>query len=200
MLKLYHAPRTRSSRMLWLLEEFGQPYEIEYVGIRGVDGRTEADPLNPHPDGKVPALEHDGRLITESIAICLYLSDEFPEAGLGPVVGDPDRGDYVTWLAYYAGVIEPNVLAKATGWTDYSPTMAAWGSYDDMIRRLDNTLGDSPFVLGDRFSTVDVLLGSALQFARGLFPDNPAYDAYAERMAARPAMQRAQAKDGRPGG
>ena len=143
----------------------------------------------------MPALDHDGRLVTESIAICLYLSDAFPEAGLGPLVGDPDRGDYLTWLAYYAGVIEPNVLAKATGWTDYNPTMAAWGSYDDMIRRLDGALTDRAYVLGDRFSTVDVLMGSALQFARGLFPDNPAYDAYAERMAARPALKRALEKD-----
>jgi glutathione S-transferase len=200
MLKLYHSPRTRSSRIVWLLEEFGQPYEIEYVGIRGAGGRTEADPRNPHPDGKVPALDHDGRLVTESIAICLYLSDAFPEAGLGPLVGDPDRGDYLTWLAYYAGVIEPNVLAKATGWTDYNPTMAAWGSYDDMIRRLDGALIDRPYVLGDRFSTVDVLMGSALQFARGLVPDNPAYDAYATRMAARPALKRALEKDAPAGG
>jgi glutathione S-transferase len=200
MLKLYHSPRTRSSRMVWLLEEFGQPYDIEYVGIRGADGRTEADPRNPHPDGKVPALEDDGRLVTESIAICLYLSDAYPEAGLGPQVGDPDRGDYLTWLAYYAGVIEPNVLAKATGWTDYSPTMAAWGAYDDMIKRLDGALSDRPYVLGEHFSTVDVMVGSALQFARGLFPDNPAYDAYAERMSARPALKRALAKDARPDG
>ena len=199
MLKLYHSPRSRSSRMVWLLEEFGQPYEIEYVSIRRPDGSSGPDPRNPHPDGKVPALDHDGRVVTESIAICLYLSDEFPEAGLGPQVGDPDRGDYLTWLAYYAGVIEPSVMAKATGWTDYSPSQAAWGAYDDMIRRLDTALTDRSFVLGDRFSTVDVLLGSALQFARGLFPENPAYDAYAERMAARPALQRALAKD-EPGG
>src|SRR3954471_14297825 len=89
MLKLYHSPRTRSSRMVWLLEEFGQPYEIEYVTIRASEDAAP-DPRNPHPDGKVPALEDDGRLVTESIAICLYLSDAFPEAGLGPQVGDPD--------------------------------------------------------------------------------------------------------------
>ena len=200
MLKLYHSPRTRSSRIVWLLEEFGQPYEIEYVKIRGNDGATGPDPRNPHPDGKVPALEHDGRVVTESIAICLYLSDAFPEAGLGPQLGDPDRGDYLTWLAYYAGVIEPNVMAKVTGWSEFNPVQAAWGSYDDMIRRLDGALDGRKFVLGDRFSTVDVLLGSALQFARGVFPENPAYDGYAEQMAARPALQRALQKDSPPGG
>ena len=195
MLKLYHSPQSRSSRMVWLLEELGQPYEIEYVTIRRADGSSERDPRNPHPDGKVPALDHDGVVVTESVAICLYLSDAFPEAGLGPQVGDPDRGDYLTWLAYYAGVIEPNVLAKVTGWSGYNPVQAAWGAYDDMIRRLDGALDGRPFVLGDRFSTVDVLLGSALNYARGLFPENPAYDAYAERMAARPALKRALAKD-----
>ena len=163
--------------------------------IRRADGSSQRDPRNPHPDGKVPALEDDGRLVTESVAICLYLSDAFPEAGLGPQVGDPDRGDYLTWLAYYAGVIEPNVMAKAAGWSDYNPVQAAWGTYDDMIRRLDGALDGRRYVLGDRFSTVDVLLGSALQYARGLFPENPAYDAYAERMGARPALQRALAKD-----
>ena len=93
MLTLYHAPRSRSSRIVWLLEELGEPYQIEYVEIRRQDGSGGRDPKNPHPDRKVPALVHDGRLVTESAAICLPLSDAVPHAKLGPALGDPRRTD-----------------------------------------------------------------------------------------------------------
>jgi glutathione S-transferase len=100
MLTLHHAPQSRSSRILWLLEELGADYDIVYTNIPRMDGSGGPDPANPHPDKKVPALVHDGRLVTESVAIALYLTDLFPKAGMGPAVGGPDRGAYLTWLAY----------------------------------------------------------------------------------------------------
>ena len=92
MLKLYHAPRSRSSRFIWLLEELGEPYQIEVVSIRRGDGSGKLDALDPHPHGKVPALVHDDTTVFESIAVALYLTDAFPAMGLGPRIGDSTRG------------------------------------------------------------------------------------------------------------
>ena len=114
MLRLYHSPQTRSSRMVWLLEEIGAPYEIEYLDIRAEGGAPESY-RTIHPLKKVPALDHDGEIVTESAAICLYLSDAFPAAGLGPRAGEAGRGTYLSWLAYYAGVVEPALMVKAVG-------------------------------------------------------------------------------------
>ncbi len=108
MITLYHAPRSRSSRFIFLLEELGVPYEIAKVSIRRGDGSGALDSHNPHPHGKVPAIRDGETLVYESIAVALYLTDKFPAAGIGPVVGDPARGAYLTWLAYYAGVMEPS--------------------------------------------------------------------------------------------
>src|SRR5262245_48986629 len=118
MLTLYHAPRSRSTRIVWLLEELGADYALKIVDIPRQDGSGAADAANPHPDKKVPALDHDGALITESIAVILYLTDLFPQAKLAPAVGDPQRGEYLTWLAYYAGVIEPVVHFQFLGLGD----------------------------------------------------------------------------------
>ena len=108
MLTLVHAPRSRSSRFLWLLEEIGQPYDIQYVSIRRSDGSGALDPANPHPHGKVPDLKDGGAtMVFEQTAIALYLADRFPDARLGPAIGDPARGEFLTMLAYYSGVLEP---------------------------------------------------------------------------------------------
>jgi glutathione S-transferase len=193
MLTLYHAPRSRSSRFVWLLEEIGEPYAIEYISIAGRGGGRDA--RNPHPHGKAPALVHDGELVVESAAICLYLSDAFPSAGLGPRVGEKGRADYVSWIAYYAGDVEPAMVAKATGWT--SPVgMTGWPAFEEMEARISERLERSPWMLGEKFSTVDVLVGSLLQWAGRMFPERPAYTDYQARIMARPAMQRAMAKDG----
>jgi glutathione S-transferase len=103
MLTLYHAPQSRSSRILWLLEELGADYELVITDIPRQDGSGAADPRNPHPDQKLPALVHDGALITESIAIVQYLADLYPKVGLAPAIGDPLRGPYLTWLVRGCG-------------------------------------------------------------------------------------------------
>ena len=196
MLTLHHSPRSRSTRILWLLEEIGEPHHVEYVTIRRQDGSGARDPRNPHPDKKVPALVHDGRLVTESAAICLYLSDTFPRARLGPGNGDPKRGDYLTWLFYYAGEIEPVVAAKWKGETDRDPDAKA--AYEAMEHRLRGALERGPYLLGEAFSTADVLVASAFQWARHVMPQGSAFDAYLGRIAARPALQRAMQKDDAP--
>jgi glutathione S-transferase len=193
MLKLFHSPTSRSSRVIWLLEELGEPYELQYVTIRRGDGSGSPDPANPHPEGKVPALLHDGRLVMESGAICLYLTDSFPGAGLGFGTDDPLRAEYLTWLFYYAAEVEPALIAKFTGRVEKDERERR--SYDQMIQRFEGALKRGPYMLGERFSVLDVLYGSVVQWGAGMLPERPAFSAYLERLSARPALQRAQAKD-----
>lgn len=196
MLTLYHSPRSRSSRFIWLLEEIGEPYAIEYVTIRRGDGSGGPDPRNPHPDKKVPALLHDDVLVTESAAICLYLSDSFPKAKLGPGVDDARRADYLTWLSYYAGVVEPVVLAKFQGRTETDPDEKR--AYEALDARVRGALRAGPYLLGDAFSAADVLLGSVFQWAPTMLPQGAEIDAYVARLSARPALQRSLARDAAP--
>jgi len=193
MLTLFHAPRSRSTRFIWLLEELGAPYEIREVDVyRAISNTGARDPNNPHPHGQVPALLDDGVLITESAAIAVYLTDKFPEARLGPAVGDPLRGPYLSWLAYYAGVLEPAVTNL---WKQRQDDQDK-AQYQAMDDRLRTTLETSPWLLGDTFSAADILFVSLLQFARQMLPPHKAYDAWLARANARPALARALAKDG----
>lgn len=197
MVTLYHTPKTRSARFIWLLEELDADYQIKHVTIKHRDGTGAADPANPHPHKKVPALEHNGALIFESAAIAAYLTDLFPKNGIGPLVGDPLRGPYLSLLAYYAGVTEPSFLSAVLnlptpvgtpGWVPLAETM-------DYIRGI---LQKSPYLLGDKFSAADVLFGStfALFLGHALLPKTPELEAYVQRCTARPAYGRAAAKDG----
>jgi len=197
MITLYHAPRSRSFRALWLLEEIGVPYEMKIVSIRRGDGSGVRDPSNPHPHGKVPAIQHDGRAVFETTAIALYLTDTFPKAGLGPGVGDDKRAQYVTWLAYYTGVFEPSLTAKFLKIQHIYGTFG-WGPFEEVLEYLTRTLASQPFFLGEKFSAVDVIFGDTLPFlmARGVVPENEVFKAYGARSTARPAYARAKAKDG----
>ena len=195
MLTLYHAPQSRSSRILWLLEELGAPYEIRITDIPRPDGSGVPDPGNPHPDRKVPALVDDGALITESAAIVLYLTDKFPAAGIGPVVGDPLRGAYVTWLAYYAGVLEPVVTFEFAQLQNHPALQRTFRGRAETDARVLAALRAGPYVLGERFSGADILVASVGQFVRTMLPADAVVDAYLARVAARPALARAQAKD-----
>lgn len=186
MITLYHAPRSRSSRFIWLLEELGARYEIVYVDIKRRTGVGARDPKNPHPDGKVPALLHDEWLVTESAAIALYLTDLFPEKRIGALPGDAQRGEYLTWLAFYAGVMEPML-----GDREKNPEEA-----EKVDRRVLQALEKGPYLLGEQFSAADILLASLLQFARSLLPSAKVLDDFLTRVTARPALARALAKDG----
>lgn len=191
MLTLFHAPRSRSTRFIWLLEELGAPYEIRKVDIARQSGEGRRDPANPHPHGQVPALVDDGVLVTESAAIALYLTDRFRGHVLGPAVGDPDRGPYLTWLAYYAGVLEPVIGAFFRGAMDDASRTA----YEILDAQLVGALRKGPWLLGDRFSAADILFISLLQFARQALPAHAEYDDWLSRAQARPAFARAMEKD-----
>lgn len=194
MLTLFHAPQSRSSRLLWLIEELGADCQVEYCDIRRMDGSGASDPRNPHPDGKVPALIHDGALVTESAAVALYLTDLFPEAGLGAPMGSPDRGRYLTWLSWAAGEMEPAMWGKISGAAASDPALSM--RYDQAMDRLLEALWAGPWLTGERFSAVDVMIGSSLGWGRQHLPDSPLFDLYLERLALRPAHARAMARDG----
>ncbi len=196
MLTLYHAPQSRSSRIVWLLEELEAPYELKIVDIPRMDGSGKADPSNPHPDKKVPAIVDDGALVTESAAVCLYLTDKFPAKGIGPVVGDPLRGPYLSWLAYNAGVIEMVIHMEFGGLLDNQALRRTFRGREEVDARILAALETGPYLLGERFSAVDALIGSTGMWMRQMMPKGKVVDDYLARLAARPALARANAKDG----
>ena len=191
MLTLFHAPWSRSSRLVWLLEEIGAGYEICYCDIPRMDGSGARDPRNPHPDGKVPALLHDGALVTESAAIALYLTDLFPEAGLGAAPGDPDRAAYLSWLFWTTGEMEPAYWSRIKGETD----ALSDARYDAANRRILSALDRGPYLMGRRFTAVDVLVASALSWGREHAPQSPRLDVYLKTVLARAANRRAEVLD-----
>lgn len=198
MITLYHAPQSRSSRIIWLLEELGAPYEIRPVEIfRPMTGEGTPDQANPHPDKRVPAIIHDGELVAESVAIVLYLTDKFPSARLGPGPQDPGRGEYLTWVIWYAAEMEPAMFAAMSG--ELSGSAMKQRYYDHVVNRLETALTQNPYVMGEEFSAADLLIGSALAFGRSAFPASPVLDAYVERCGARPANQRGAALDNASG-
>ena len=195
MLTLFHAPQSRSGRIVWLLEEIGADYDIVYVDIfRAMTLTGARDPANLHPDGKVPALLHDEALVSESAAVALYLTDLHPEANLGASVGSPDRAAYVTWLAWTAGEMEPAFWSRISGAAESDPNAKA--RFDAVIARLLTALATGPYLMGDRFTAVDVMIASALAWGRESVPESALIDAYLERALNRPANARAAAKDG----
>jgi glutathione S-transferase len=196
MITLYHRPKTRSSRFLFLLEELEAPYRVQLVSVRQRDGSGALDPANPHPHGKVPAIADDGSVVFESSAIALYLTDKFTKNHLGPLVGEAQRGAYLSWLAYYAGVFEPSVLSKFMKVAVPRGT-AGWVELEEVMPAILARLAAGPYMLGEHFSAVDVLFGTTFaQFAQsGLLPQSPLIDAYVQRIVSRPAFARGMARD-----
>lgn len=194
-MRLYWAPRTRSFRALWMLEEAGCAYERELVDLAaGAQRRPEFLAVNPM--GKVPALADGAARVAESAAICAYIAERCPEAGLAPPVGDPLRGRYLHWLFFAAGCIEPAFASKLTGTSPMSRSQAGFGSFEDVIGVLRQLVDPGPSVLGERFSAADVMIGADLNFGIGLLKvvePEPGLTAYVERCRARPAWQRAAA-------
>lgn len=196
MLKLYHAPWSRSSGVLWLLEELARPYEIEIVDIRAEGGVPESYRAI-QPNKKVPAVSIDGIIITERAAITIHLADAFPQAGLAPGVGDPARVTYLTWLVYCDAVFDPAVSARAHG-LSYAGNDYSFGTFDDMVANVERHQERNAFAAGDRFSAADTQLASSIAFTMNFMkalPRRPAFSAYLGRTLERDAYKRAQAKD-----
>jgi len=191
-MELFWSPQTRSSRMVWMLEEAGVDYEIEPVDIRAAV-RVDSDEFRlASPMGKVPALADGDVLMSESAAICLYVADRYCSGVLAPAINDPARGKFLYWIMYTPAVIEPAMSEKVNG-IEPNSVSSGWGSFDLMVQTLESALEGKTWLLGDQFSAADVMVGSSVVFLRmfEMLPDSEILNAYADRCLARPAYQKA---------
>jgi len=194
-LKFYTNPQSRGQTVRWMLEEIGQPYDTEILGYS--TSMKAAPYLAINPMGKVPAIVHNGKVVTEVAAICLYLADAFPAAGLAP---DPaDRADYYRWVCFTSGPVEAAFTARAMGW-EVPPgreAMAGFGNYDTVMGTLEKMLDGRGFIAGDRFTAADLFVGAMVNFMLTfkLLDPRPAFTDYAARMTDRDAYRRASEID-----
>jgi glutathione S-transferase len=188
-LTLHHSPNTRSTGALILLEELGAPYQLHVLNMKAGEQRQAAY-LAINPMGKVPAITHGDALITEQVAVFLYLADLFPDAGLTPAIGDPLRGPYLRWMAFYGSSFEPALVDRSQKHTP-PPSMAPYGDYDTTVKTLTDQLARGTYLLGERFTAADVLWGTALKWTVmfGLVPETPVVKAYVDRVDAELAKQ-----------
>jgi glutathione S-transferase len=196
-LTLYHAAPSRSSIARWMLEEIGEPYEIELLHLSAGD-QQKPSYLAINPMGKVPALRHGDVIITESAAICTYLAETFPKAGLNVPIGDPRRGIYLKWLFFGPGCVEPAMIDRAAPRKEEARRgMLGYGDFDTVMNVVAKAIEKGPWLLGEQFTTADVVIGSNIRFGMmfKLIPERKEFLDYAARIAARPAAQRAQEKD-----
>jgi glutathione S-transferase len=195
-LTLFHAPNTRSSGALLLLEELGAPYQLQVLNMTAGEQR-QPEYLAINPMGKVPAIRHGDALVTEQVAIFIYLADLFPAAGLAPAIDDPQRGPYLRWLVYYGSCFEPALMDKAMKHEPARPSTSPYGDYDTMLNTLVDQLRKGPYLLGERYSAADVLWGNALAWTTmfALVPVLPEIKAYLDRAQARPALAKVKAID-----
>ena len=193
---LFHSPNTRSTGALILLEELGAPYDLQVLNMKAGEQRQPAY-LAVNPMGKVPALKHGVEIVTEQVAVYLYLADLFPEAGLAPPIGDKLRGPYLRWMVFYAACFEPAVVDRAAKHDPAPQAMSPYGDYDTMLGAVTAQLAKGPYVLGERFSAADVLWGTALTWTTmfKLVPELPVITDYIARIGGRPAAVKAKAAD-----
>jgi glutathione S-transferase len=190
---LYYNPMSRARIAHWMLEEVGAPYRVELVSFDKSEHK-KADFLAVNPMGKLPALVHRGTAVTEAAAICAYLADAFPAAGLAPAPGAPDRGTYYRWMFFGAGCVEPALVDRMMSRpAPQRPSANGYGCYEDTVNTLEKAVASGPFILGDRFSAVDVYIGSQIGFGmmtKSLEP-RPAFASYMARIGERSAYKRA---------
>lgn len=192
---LHHHPFSRAANVLWMLEELGLPYRLEYVDIhRGEQSEPEFRRKNPM--GKLPTLVDGDVLVTESAAIGMYLADRYSYGTLAPKIDDPARATYLRWIAFAPAVIEPGCYAHAAKW-DYKPASAGWGTYENMLASVEEAIGDGPWVLGEKFSMADLIFGGTVRYMLRFKMIEPrdSFVAYSERLNARPASLAAEAKN-----
>ena len=200
MLTLYHAPLSRSGSILALIDELGvaDRVDIVEVAVARRDGSGGADPRNPHPEGKVPYLVAGGDHIRERGAIVTYLTDLFPEAGMGRPVGHPERGRFLSWLFYYQGVMEPVLVHDFAG-LDHPALRSTFRDKATMLARLTEALEGQPYLLGDDFTAVDLLLSSPFLWMPGAIPEDSPLAAWVARCAEHPSVRAVAARE-MPGG
>ncbi|MDP3489636.1 MAG: glutathione S-transferase family protein [Phenylobacterium sp.] len=197
-LVFYTNPMSRGRIIRWMLEEVGQPYETQILSWESGDTKS-ADYLAINPMGKVPAIVHDGVIVTECAAICAYLADAFPEAGLAPPAHSPLRGPYYRWLFFGAGPIEQAVSAKAMSFepTTEQRTSLGFGSMADVLGAIEGAVKDRAYLVGDSFTAADLYLAAHLSWGMNFdtIEKRPAFETYVGRHLARPAAQRADEID-----
>jgi glutathione S-transferase len=194
-LHFYTNPQSRGRIVRWMLEEVGQPYDTHVMGYADTMKGDEYRAINPM--GKVPAIVHDGRVVTECAAICAYLADAFPDAGLAPPLAE--RHDYYRWLFFAAGPVEQAAIdrARKIEVSAEQSRMVGYGGFDQVIDTLDAMLTDREYVASDRFSAADVYLGSHLLWGTmfGWLPKRDSFDRYMATLQQRPALHRGGEKD-----
>lgn len=198
-LTLYFAPRTRSFAALWLIEELGEPYQLESFDF--ATGRhKQADYLAMNPMGKVPLVVDGETPVPEIGAMAIYLADRYTSAGLAPASTDTDRAAYLRWVFFAGAIMEPAYAQKLFEW-EVSPSTVAWGSFEQMMEVLSAGLAEGPWLLGDKFSAADVTVGNNLVFGQmiGLIPQDGPVGEYLSRLKTREAFQRAEVIEMREG-
>jgi glutathione S-transferase len=196
-LTFYTNPMSRGRIVRWMLEEVGHPYETVLLDY----GTTMKAPdyLAINPMGKVPAIRHCDTVVTEGGAICAYLADAFPDAGLAPPSGNPRRGTYYRWMFFAAGPVEAAVTAKSLGLLAPADKkmMAGYGSFEETIDALERCVGSGPYICGEQFTAADVYVGSQIGWGMmfNTIEKRPAFEAYVGRLFARPAAVRAREID-----
>lgn len=193
----YTNPMSRGQIVRWMLEEVGQPYDMVVLDY-GEGGMKSADYLAINPMGKVPAIVHAGQTVTECAAICAYLADAFPAAGLAPA--PEKRAGYYRWLFFAAGPVEAAVTNRTLGFTvpEGRERMAGYGSYDEAMDVLERAVSGPAWICGDQFTAADVYAGSQIDWGLhfGTIASRPAFEAYATRLRERPAYKRQKELDG----
>jgi glutathione S-transferase len=194
-LVFYYNPRSRAQMARWMLEEVGAPYDTEILDYASSMKGEEYRAINPMM--KVPAIVHNGRVVTECAAICAYLADRFPEAGLGP--REEEKADYYRWFFFAAGPIEQAVTNKASGFepTEERQRMFGYGNYDLAVNTLADHLKSRNYVCGNRFTAVDVYVGSQVMWGTqfGTLPKIESFVAYADLLSQREAYRRGKEID-----
>ncbi|HXP64385.1 MAG TPA: glutathione S-transferase family protein [Steroidobacteraceae bacterium] len=196
MITLYHSPQTRSGSIVWLLEELEVPYQTKLVDFRRADGSGSKDPSNPHPHGKVPAIQDGDEVLFEGSAIALFLTDKYRTKKLGPAAGEPKRGEYLSWLAYRPGVMEPALICRRFDVKHVYGAMG-WAPADEVEEVLNAHLATRKYMLGDEFTAVDILIGGGIYFMlmAKMFKETPVMKAYSERVIDRPAYRKMMETD-----
>jgi glutathione S-transferase len=192
----YHSPMSRARMVHWMLEEVGAPYRIELVDLQKGEQKKPAF-LAVNPMGKLPAIMHKGTVITETGAICTYLADAFPAAGLAPRWDEPARGTYLRWMFFGAGCVDSAIIDRMLARPAPERTSAlGYGRYEDTIDTLEKAITPGPYILGERFSAADVYIGSQIGFGmmtKTLEP-RPSFQSYVGRLSQRPAYKRFEAQ------
>ncbi|MGD9508972.1 MAG: glutathione S-transferase family protein [Geminicoccaceae bacterium] len=192
----YHAAPSRGAIVRWMLEEVGAPYRVELLDLTRNEQKSPGY-LAVNPMGKVPAIVHRGVPVTEVVAICCYLADAFQAAGLAPAIGDPLRGPYLRWSVFEASALEPAIIDRMLQRPPGKPGALGYGDFDTTMDVVAQAVAAGPWLLGERFSTADVLVGSALRWGGmvDVVPERAEFTAYLARLNERPALQRAMAQD-----